>query len=99
MTTSHDSTQNGDSMRRSDKLIQLILEHVEKHGRPGTPLDQPTFQDYTENEVGYHVMLCEQAGFLDAVEFSSMGNPYRFQIMHLNWEGHEALKRIRQATD
>ncbi len=82
-------------MRRHSSLIYRIFRFVEQNCEIGRPLDPPVFDSFTEQEVGYHVMLCAQAGYLDVEEVESR-NPYRYLIRHLNWAGHEALGQYRR---
>ena len=82
-------------MQRKMKLIRKILEYVESSQEEET-LPVPGFDDFSEAEIHYHVGLCEEAGYLTAIQPRPVNNPHRFGgIVQLNWEGHEALDRMR----
>lgn len=80
-------------MKRRMKLIGLILKHVEQAPHTGE-IQIPEFQDYTRNEVEYHVTLCSEAGYLDIVVDPRDKTPV--MIHRLTWEGHEALEKLYQ---
>ena len=77
-------------MRRNLQLIMRILEAVEAlPADPTRGLSPFTIKDFPEEEVLYHVRLCEQADFV------KMGDqPF---IRELTWTGHEMLERLRKA--
>ena len=75
-------------MKRHDALIRKLLEHVECYGTDG-PMADPEIPGYTPAQVGYHLRLCGQAGFLNFVGGA---------LHDLLWEGHEELARLRQGN-
>ena len=77
-------------MKRSMKLIRMILEYVEREGNC-RPLALPDFEDFTRVDVHYHVGLCFQAGFLKGREQRAIGEKEHYVILGLTWEGHEFL--------
>ena len=79
-------------MRRKMKLIREILTYVEGQPADGN-IPIPEFDDYPQSEVAEHVRLCEEAGFLQVYWHRRM--PMR--ITRMTWQGHEELKRLRDA--
>ena len=80
-------------MKREMKLIGMILAYVEKSKNIGD-IPLPEFYDYRKCEVGYHVKLCEEAGYLH-IRISSHDKKPEF-IIQMTWQGHEALDETRQ---
>lgn len=79
-------------MRRKMKLIREILTYVEEQPAGGM-IPIPEFDDYSQGDVSEHVKLCAEAGFLEIT--SHRGYPTR--ILRMTWQGHEELKRLREA--
>ena len=52
-------------MQRKMKLIKAILEHVEQSTNVGRVMP-PEIDGYSETQVHYHILLCQQAGYIDA---------------------------------
>ena len=78
-------------MKRDMELIKQILKYVEQNDKnDGRLLPAPEFPDYGENEVSYHIDLCEQAGYI-TVQRTSGGSFLR----SLSWQGHNALDELR----
>lgn len=75
-------------MQLKESLIRQLLEYVECHGT-GRPMYPPEIEGYTDEQVEYHIRLCDQAGFV-------MTSPNaRHAITQLTYEGHRALRRFR----
>lgn len=82
-------------MRRIKKLIRQILEYTEEEGS-GKPLATPEFPAYSEEQIRYHIDLCEQAGFIRTKLASRQGESDTFKaIVELTWEGHNVLAEMR----
>ena len=82
-------------MKRDMTLIQAILTHTENICY-GNWCEPPTFPNYSDRQVHYHVSLCQQAGYLEAQKTTGADAPYhRFVLRNLTWSGHEALERLR----
>ena len=79
-------------MERHMALIKAILKYVEKHGAfEERYIDLPEFPDFSEEQVQYHALLCDQADFVQARR-SMTG----YQLLHLTWKGQEELARLRK---
>ena len=69
-------------MKRYMQLIRAIMEYAETHGN-GAGLAPPEVKGYTPDQVANHVILCEEAGYLEI----SPGP----LIDRITWAGHEFL--------
>lgn len=85
-------------MQRKMELVQKLLEYVEaSDGESRLPV--PEFEGYGEGEIHYHLLLCEDAGYL-VVQPSRFERPrYNLRclkgISKLTWAGHQALDDMR----
>lgn len=86
-------------MRLKRKLLHKILRYAEEHAT-GRKLAAPEFEDYSEQEVNYHIGLCHEAGFLhicnDSVTPGKEGVP-TYYIQNLTWQGHLELEEKKYA--
>ena len=80
-------------MKRDLDLTRKILEQVEEksQGMGMVDLDIPGF---TQDQISYHVMQLDQAGFLKAIDCSTMEG-MDWKASSLTWDGHEFLDAIR----
>ena len=79
-------------MRRYMNLVALILAYVEEAKKcGGIPI--PRLNEYTHDQVVYHVKLCEEAGYLD-IEVSPH-DKMPTAIHRITWAGHEILDQLR----
>lgn len=77
-------------MKRNMPLIKAILKYVESEGTyPLTPLDDPTFEGFTDEQVGYHIALLEESGLVN-VRKSANGA----RLTDLTWQGHDLLDKL-----
>lgn len=83
-------------MKRDMDLARTILEQVEDKS-DGTNWVDLVVPDRTQAELGYHVMLLDQAGLLTAEEVSNTEIQY-WRAIKLTWDGHEFLDAIRNDT-
>lgn len=80
-------------MQRNMDLVRAILLECEQHaGAPGFRVEVP---GYSPEEIGYHIRLLGQAGFLTYGEMSTRGDPYGAYVKSLTWAGHEFLDSCR----
>ena len=83
-------------MKRDMALIQALLEHVENTCESNW-VHPPCLPDYTDQQIHYHISLCEQAGFFEVKKTTGGIAPYpRFVMRNLTWHGHTALDNMRQ---
>ncbi len=76
-------------MKRYMDLIHKILRYVEANENDD-PLSVPDFENYTPAQVQYHIALCYEAGFVNAIEVK-VGSRAKYQLRSLTWKGHEEL--------
>ncbi|MCC6968965.1 MAG: DUF2513 domain-containing protein [Phycisphaerales bacterium] len=82
-------------MKRDMDLVRLILQKMEEHELGRAPSGM-TFEGYTAEQVGYHVLLMGEAGLLLAVESKEIGRKSpSAQPIRLTWAGHEFLDASR----
>lgn len=82
-------------MERDCALIQWLLEHVAQK-RTVAPTTVPNCKRYTQEQLNYHIGLCQQAGYLDADIVSGAEERFpRYGVRRLTWAGHEALDAFR----
>jgi DNA-binding transcriptional ArsR family regulator len=83
-------------MQRKVDLIRSILLELEK-----APFDphgiEMNIPDYTQQEIGYHLMLLAEAELIDA-EPVSTSDGINWKAIRPTWEGHEFLEACRDAS-
>ena len=92
-------------MRRDMKLITEILRHTENSESADAEkqpelVPLPQLKGYTPEQVRYHALLCEDAGFIGLerrADFDTSPETMRITgITGLKWAGHERLQAIRE---
>jgi Hypothetical protein (DUF2513) len=82
-------------MKRDMDLVRKILmvcsDHEHGHAPPNLQID-----GYTDEEIGYHAHIMEQAGLVRAFDVTDSGSlSPEAQIVSLTWEGHDFLEASR----
>jgi hypothetical protein len=83
-------------MKLEKELVRKILlkvEDFEGETYDGVPLE---FEDYTERQIAYHVMLLIEAGYLVGEDLSTLSGD-EWEAQRLTYAGHEFLDTIRDA--
>ena len=80
-------------MRRQMRLILKILAYVERAEHIGK-ISLPKCDDYSKDEIAYHVLLCADAGYLE-IRKKDVGGA-ALDITRLTWSGHETLNAMRR---
>ena len=80
-------------MKRHMKLIFQILAYVESRKTNGNDLPLPELEDYSRSLIEHHIMLCDEAGYIDVVMVEKGQPP--IAIRRLTWAGHNELDRMR----
>lgn len=83
-------------MKRDMDLIRQILFRIEEANYNMAFFDVK-IEGFTEQEISYHTMLLDQAGYIHARNLSSLDGPCRKPIT-LTWQGHEFLDAARDNT-
>ena len=78
-------------MKRDMELIKQVLKYVERNA-PGTRgfVIQPELPSFTDEQIEYHITLCNQAGL---ITLNNAG-----MMTALTWEGHNELERLRSGN-
>ncbi|EKO3619162.1 DUF2513 domain-containing protein [Vibrio metschnikovii] len=84
-------------MKRDMTLIRKLLIDIESHP---DRIQGIRYDEYTQEEVNYHISLMIDVGLLDgtyqrSVSMSSMA-PSRIFINSITWSGHELLDNLRR---
>ena len=83
-------------MKRDMDLARAILFEIEK-----VPYDMDTHEitidGYSKQEVNYHIILLNEAGLIEALNYSSFSGS-AWQPKRLTWKGHEFLDASRDET-
>ena len=86
-------------MERNRDLVRFILIEVETKGGPLAGLEKnPEIEGYTSDQIGYHVGLLVNEGYLTGVDATTMRatSPQYFAIKLTN-KGHDLLSAIKNA--
>lgn len=79
-------------------LVRNILLEMESFDH-GMYQGEMKFDEYSEEEVGYHVHLMDEAGLLVGADTTSncSSSPEAIPI-HLTWHGHEFIENSKNPT-
>lgn len=80
-------------MKRDMDLVRLILLEMEKQPAVIAYSDL-IIDDYSQDEITYHIILLDEAGLIIAKDQSTMGR-INWIPQRLTWEGHEFLEASR----
>jgi uncharacterized protein DUF2513 len=81
-------------MKRDMDLVREILIAIENALFDGGPLQLTPPENYSPDQVAYHIMLLHQAGLIYGFDFSTDVAP-DWRPGYLTWEGHEFLNAAR----
>jgi DNA-binding transcriptional ArsR family regulator len=79
-------------MKRDMDLIREILYEIEKSQKFTSWIDIE-IEEYSQEEIEYHVALLNDAGLILAIPPKSRG--FGWKPKRLTWEGHEFLEAAR----
>lgn len=82
-------------MKLDRDLIRAILLDVE--ARPPTQFQSTAVEldGWTEEEIGYHLMILGEAGYLEVEDVGYLGRELAFEATRLTYGGHEYVDTIR----
>ncbi|PKV63379.1 DUF2513 domain-containing protein [Pontibacter ramchanderi] len=83
-------------MKRNIDLVRQILLKTEELGFLNRSFEL-SIEDYSKEEISYHVKLLAQAGYLEA-EYISCKELTEWNPISLTWSGHEFLDAARDNT-
>ncbi len=85
-------------MKRDMNLIREILLWAENQNH-GYAEKNPEIKGYSEEEVGYHVYLMQEAGLVEAIDVGSMGGKSpNASLRNLLPAGHDFIGAIEDST-
>ena len=85
-------------MKRDMNLVREILVWAEKQEH-GIISKNPEIEGYSEEEIGYHVYLMNQAGLVRAHDMTARGEKSpNALLLELTWNGHEFLSAAKDDT-
>ncbi len=85
-------------MKRDMTLIRAILLWAidQPHG---AVTGNPVIDGHSEEEIGYHVHLMQQAGLVNAAGCQMIGDPSpRALLLDVTWDGHEFAEAARDES-
>ena len=86
-------------MKRDMDLVRDLMLYFEaKSEVPGIHSEDVDIDGYTETQIGLHLNIMAEAGFLVCEPYRSTTNPDRIVrtfVFDLSWKGHEYLDTIR----
>src|SRR5690349_5645556 len=83
-------------MRRDPHLVRALLLHFES--KPDDQVDsKPQIGLYTDLEIGYHMILLHEAGYLrcEIERTKSSNRVIKVHPFSLTWQGHDFLDAAR----
>jgi len=85
-------------MKRDMDLVREILNWAEDQEH-GFVEDNPKIEGYSEEEIGYHIYIMNEAGLVLAEEITSMADKSpRAVLLRLTWGGYEFLGAAKDNT-
>lgn len=82
-------------MKRDMDLVRCILITL-SNSDERVRSDDPVFEGYSRQLVGYHFQILDEAGLIDAVVCGGDDDPYRSAFAYrLTWEGNDFLDSVR----
>lgn len=82
-------------MKRDMDLVRKIMLLLNNHEHGYAPSDL-SIDGYSEEQIGYHCFLLNDAGLIEAEEECASGEQSPFAIpTRLTWEGHEFIENAQ----
>lgn len=81
-------------MRRDPELVRAILIGVTEADGDPIELKVLEFDDYTNEEVSYHIEILCEGGYLTGQNLTTAGG-YHWVAQRLTWAGNDLLDSIR----
>lgn len=81
-------------MKRDMDLVRKIMFKLEELPSYDLGAVELEIEGHSPNEVSYHVMLLDEAGLLEAQDFSTFSGP-DWRPKRLTWTGHEFIEASR----
>jgi hypothetical protein len=82
-------------MKRDMDLVREVLIFIEEHSHGFAP-DSISIEKYSDEQVGYHCYLMEQAGLVYAKDQTTMADfSPNWTAVAMTWKGHEFLDNAK----
>lgn len=86
-------------MKRDMELIRAIMQTLEGYPEADLHLTEVAVEGFGEAEIVGHLVLLQEAGFIDlSVERYGGGEPPQILVHRITWAGHEFLEAVRSDT-
>ena len=86
-------------MKRDMELVREILITLEDHDHGHAPDGELQIPGYTQETIGYHLVLMGEAGLIVAHTTTAFSSPSPSAIVsRITWEGHEFIANARNET-
>ncbi|MEM5663385.1 DUF2513 domain-containing protein [Bacillus cereus] len=83
-------------MKRNMELVRNILIQIEEHNpRTVVKVIMEENDQFTEDEIDYHLKLMVDAGLIDGQAKRVMGGGLMVNVRGLTWQGHDFLDAAR----
>lgn len=82
-------------MKRDMDLVRGILLAIEANESGRAP-QKLSVDGYTDEQIGYHVLIMMEAGVVVGRESKEIGRPPNARATRLTWEGHDFLDASRE---
>jgi hypothetical protein len=81
----------GIQMMRDMNLVREILKWASEQEESGFDVN-PSFDEYTDEQVDYHIYIMWRAGLVEAIDVSSIGDSrHAAMLSSVTWAGHDFL--------
>ena len=85
-------------MKRDMDLVRKILINLEGESSGYAP-QELSIEGYTEEQIGYHVLIMIEARLLEGQEVTDLGSPCPVgMVTRMTWHGHDFLDACRDET-
>lgn len=85
-------------MKRDMDLVRQILLYAIQH-KSGYVNENPEIEGFTEDQIGHHIYLMNEAGLVEADDTSSSDSESPTAILiSVTWEGHEFIDAAQNNT-
>lgn len=81
-------------MKREMDLCRRILLEIEKSNESPLGWTEISLEDYSEEQVSYHIQLLDEAGLIEGEDVSTMA-AHCWKAKRLTFVGHDYIDTIR----
>jgi len=82
-------------MKRNMDLVRLIMLKLNEHEHGNAPRSLD-IEGYSEEEIGYHCFIMNEAGLIEASDITTMASLSPDAMpLRLTWNGHEFIENAQ----